>query len=63
MIEDTTVNDVYAICVANGLTSRKDIDEVIREAESCDFDLRRVKKSIHRVKRQKDADKINIQNK
>ena len=55
VIEDTTVNDVYAICVANGLTSRKDIDEVIREAESCNFDLRRVKKSIHRVKRERAA--------
>lgn len=52
-LEDTTVNDVYAICTANGLSDRKDIDEVIRDAESCDFDLRRVKKSIHRVKRLK----------
>ena len=52
-LEDTTVNDVYAICIANGLSDRKDIDEVIRDAESCDFDLRRVKKSIHRVKRSK----------
>lgn len=52
-LEDTTVNDVYAICTANGLKDRRDIDEVIRDAEQCDFDLRRVKKSIHRVKRQK----------
>jgi DNA transposition AAA+ family ATPase len=50
-LEDTSVNDVYAICTANGLHERKDIEEVIREAEACDFDLRRVKKSIHRVKR------------
>lgn len=50
-LEDTTANDVYAICTANGVCDRKDIDEVIREAESCDFDLRRVKKSIHRLKR------------
>lgn len=54
-LEDTTANDVYAICTANGLHDRKDIDEVIRDAESCGFDLRRVKKSIHRVKRRKDA--------
>lgn len=52
-LEDTSTNDVYAICVANGLSDRKDIDEVMRDAESCDFDLRRVKKSIHRVKRSK----------
>ena len=50
-VEDTTVSDVYAICTANGLRDRKDIDEVIRDAEACEFDLRRVKKSIHRVKR------------
>ena len=54
-LEDTTANDVYAICTANGLRDRKDIDEVIRDAEECDFDLRRVKKSIHRVKRTKVA--------
>jgi len=52
-LDDTTVNDVYAICTANGLHDRKDIDEVIKDAEACDFDLRRVKKSIHRVKRMK----------
>ena len=50
-LEDTTPNDVYAICTANGLCDRKDIDTVIKDAEACDFDLRRVKKSIHRVKR------------
>jgi len=52
-LDDTTVNDVYAICTTNGLHDRKDIDEVIKDAEACDFDLRRVKKSIHRVKRMK----------
>ena len=52
-LEDTTAGDVYAICTANGLRDRKDIDEVIKDAEGCDFDLRRVKKSIHRVKRTK----------
>lgn len=52
-IEDTTPNDVYAICTANGVTDRKDIDDVMKDAEACDFDLRRVKKSIHRVKRLK----------
>lgn len=52
-LEDTTVNDVYAICTANGLSEAKDLDEVIKDAEACDFDLRRVKKSIHRIKRSK----------
>lgn len=50
-LEATTPNDVYSICVANGLSDRKKIDEVIRDAEPCDFDLRRVKKAIHRAKR------------
>lgn len=50
-LEETTVNDIYAICAANGLQDRKDIDEVIKDAEQCDNDLRRVKKSIHRMKR------------
>lgn len=50
-LEDTTPNDVYAICTANGVRDRKDIDTVMKDAEACDFDLRRVKKSIHRVKR------------
>lgn len=51
-LEETTPHDVYAICTANGLIERKDIDEVMKDAEACDFDLRRVKKSIHRVKRE-----------
>ena len=50
-LEETTANDVYSICVANGVQDRKKIEEVIRDAESCDFDLRRVKKAIHRAKR------------
>ncbi len=57
ILEDTTVNDVYAICTANGIRERRDIDEVIRDAASCDYDLRRVKKSIHRIKRTNAAHK------
>lgn len=50
-LEETTPNDVHAICRANGLTEGREIDEVMRDAEKCEFDLRRVKKTIHRVKR------------
>ncbi len=53
-LEHTSVHDVYAICVANGLTDKKGIAEVVRDAEQYDFDLRRVKKGVHRVKRMKD---------
>lgn len=52
-LEPTSAQDVYAICKANGLTEDKLIKNVLKEAESCDFDLRRVKKSIHREKRMK----------
>lgn len=50
-LERTSPNDVYAICVANGLTDRGKIAEVVKDAEQYDFDLRRVKKGVHRVKR------------
>ena len=50
-LEPTDVNDVFAICSANGVTDKRDIDNVIKEASTCDFDLRRVRKSIHKVKR------------
>lgn len=49
-LEQTSPQDVYAICVANGLTDRGKISEVVKDAEKYDFDLRRVKKGIHRVK-------------
>lgn len=56
-LDDTSVHDVYAICSANGLTDKKDIDAVIKDAETCDFDLRRVKKAVHRIKRMKNLEK------
>ena len=49
-LEQTSPNDVYAICVANGLTDRGKIAEVVKDAEQYDFELRRVKKGVHRVK-------------
>jgi DNA transposition AAA+ family ATPase len=50
-VEPTTADDVYAICMANGVKDEKDINKVIKDAATCNFDLRRVKKSIHRIKR------------
>lgn len=49
-LEPTTENDVYAVCTANGLSDHEARD-VIREVKSCGCDLRRVKKSVHRIKR------------
>ena len=37
--------------------SRKDIEEVITEADGCEYDLRRVKKSVRRVKKIKSIKK------
>ena len=50
-LDDTDVQDVRAICQANGLTEKSQVSEVVKDAERYDFDLRRVKKAIHRVKR------------
>ncbi len=50
-LEPTTNNDVIAICTANGITDKKMVNMAVKDAESCDNDLRRVKRAIHRVKR------------
>ena len=49
-LEPTAPHDVYAVCMANGVTNKSRISEVVKDAEAYDFDLRRVKKNIHRVK-------------
>lgn len=51
--ERTSANDVYAVCVANGVTAKADISKVVRDGEAYEFDLRRVKKCIHKVKLEK----------
>lgn len=50
-VEPTTAHDVHAICRANGITDPVLIDKVVMEAAEYEFDLRRVKKTIHREKR------------
>lgn len=47
-LDATSREDVRAICVANGLTERGQIAKVLAEAEGCGYDLRRVRKSVHR---------------
>ena len=49
-LERTGAHDVYAVCMANGVTDKARISEVVKDSEEYEFDLRRVKKSIHRVK-------------
>ena len=50
-VSPTEENDIYAICQANNLTDRSDIEEVLKDAKRSDNDLRRVKRCIHRQKR------------
>lgn len=50
-VSPTEQNDIYAICQANNLTDRSDIEEVLKDAKRSDNDLRRVKRCIHRQKR------------
>jgi DNA transposition AAA+ family ATPase len=49
-VGNNDANDVYAICVDNGVRNKADIGKVISEAKSCDFDLRRVRAVIHGIK-------------
>lgn|SRR5574344_162768 len=53
-LEKTTSRDVYTIAMQNGLTDKKEISEVIHDAEGYAFDLRRVKKAIHKIKRMRE---------
>ena len=53
----TSRNDVYAICQANGLTGEVEIRRVLKDAETSDNDLRRVKRVIHAQKRRAEQQK------
>lgn len=44
--------DVSAISMANGLTNKADINKVINEAKVNEYDLRRVKKMVNKIKKQ-----------
>lgn len=49
-LECTGAHDVHGVCMANGVTDREHISQVVKDSEEYEFDLRRVKKSIHRLK-------------
>jgi Cdc6-like AAA superfamily ATPase len=40
--------DVAQICMANGVTAKEDIKDII---EDCEYDLRRVKRKVHAIKK------------
>lgn len=46
-----SAHEVMAVCRANGLESERAIAEVVRDASTCKYDMRRVKKAIHKTKR------------
>lgn len=46
-----SANDVNAICRANGISDDKHIAEVMKDAASCDFDLRRVERKVRALRR------------
>lgn len=48
-LERTSAQDVYAVCVANGVSDRARVSEIVRDAEGYDFDLRRVRKCVHKA--------------
>ena len=50
-VDRNTPNDVDAICRARGLVARRDIDEVIKEADRTNYDLRRVSRKINAIMR------------
>lgn len=58
-VSPTEQTDIYAICQANNLTDRADIEEVLKDARRSDNDLRRVKRCIHRQKRIIEAKRVN----
>ena len=53
-LTQTSANDVYAVCKANGLQDA-DIRRVMDDVQKCGYDLRRVKKMVHNIKRANEA--------
>jgi hypothetical protein len=50
VLDEIQPTDVYGICRANGIVDEKQIASIIKDTEESDFDLRRVKRAIHREK-------------
>lgn len=48
-VDKNTPNDVEAICRAKFITSKRDIDAVIKEADRTNYDLRRVDRKIKAI--------------
>lgn len=50
-LEPTAEIDVAAVCHANGLTGQREIRSVISESRASAFDLRCVRRAVHREKK------------
>lgn len=59
-LEPTNPTDVMAVCQANGLDNRKQMADVIKTAQDSDYDLRVVRREIHRQKRMAKARKKDV---
>ena len=54
-LEPTSPQDVALVCGANGIKANKELSAIIRETEECGFDLRRVKKAVHKTRRMREV--------
>ena len=54
-LQKVNSTDVTAICMANGVTNKADINEAVKEAKENGFDLRRVKRKVHAIKKRSNA--------
>lgn len=54
-ISKNTANDVYAVCVANGIKEDKALENIIQDAASYENDMRRVTKKIKIEKKRRAA--------
>jgi hypothetical protein len=55
MAEPVTPNDVYTIARANGINDDATLSRIIKDAETCKFDLRRVHKKVNAEKKKRQA--------
>ena len=54
-LEPTSPQDVALVCDANGIKTNFELSAIIRETEECGFDLRRVKKAVHKTRRMREV--------
>lgn len=54
-LEPTGVADVAAVCRANGVTEKRELNEIVKATERHDYDLRSVRSAVHRVKMMRES--------